>query len=109
MHAPPRLNGHVVGARLSIFDAVHEEIWGKVPGKPMHASCKVTETPFVALDRANGYFIYATVEGVSFQPADVPVGPSTLCHSLFDCHALFLPGNNWQRAGEQEVPLRAIA
>jgi len=27
------------------------------------------------LRRANGYFIYSTVEGVSFQPADVPVGP----------------------------------
>ncbi|MEW5317027.1 MAG: hypothetical protein WDW38_008359 [Sanguina aurantia] len=27
------------------------------------------------LRRANGYFIYATVEGVSFQPKDVPVGP----------------------------------
>jgi len=30
------------------------------------------------LRRANGYFIYATVEGVSFQPADVPVGPIAL-------------------------------
>ncbi|EIE24660.1 FKBP-like protein, partial [Coccomyxa subellipsoidea C-169] len=27
------------------------------------------------LRRANGYFIYATVEGVSFQPRDVPIGP----------------------------------
>jgi len=27
------------------------------------------------LRRANGYFIYSTVEGVSFQPKDVPVGP----------------------------------
>jgi FKBP-type peptidyl-prolyl cis-trans isomerase len=27
------------------------------------------------LRRANGYFIYATVEGASFQPKDVPVGP----------------------------------
>ena len=25
--------------------------------------------------RADGYFIYGTVEGVSFQPKDVPVGP----------------------------------
>lgn len=25
--------------------------------------------------RSNGYFIYSTVEGVSFQPRDVPVGP----------------------------------
>ena len=25
--------------------------------------------------RSNGYFIYATVEGVSFQPRDVPIGP----------------------------------
>ncbi|KAF5839721.1 hypothetical protein DUNSADRAFT_18721 [Dunaliella salina] len=30
------------------------------------------------LRRANGYFIYATVEGVSFQPSDVPVGPIAL-------------------------------
>jgi hypothetical protein len=27
------------------------------------------------LRRANGYFIYANVEGVSFQPSDVPTGP----------------------------------
>jgi FKBP-type peptidyl-prolyl cis-trans isomerase len=27
------------------------------------------------LRRSNGYFIYATVEGVSFQPRDVPVAP----------------------------------
>jgi hypothetical protein len=30
------------------------------------------------LRRANGYFIYATVEGVSFQPRDVPTGPVLL-------------------------------
>lgn len=28
-----------------------------------------------ALRRANGYFIYSTVEGVSFQPSNVPTGP----------------------------------
>lgn len=27
------------------------------------------------LRRSNGYFIYSTVEGVSFQPRDIPVGP----------------------------------
>ncbi|GAX81887.1 hypothetical protein CEUSTIGMA_g9315.t1 [Chlamydomonas eustigma] len=27
------------------------------------------------LRRSNGYFIYGTVEGVSFQPRDVPIGP----------------------------------
>lgn len=27
------------------------------------------------LRRANGYFIYSTLEGVSFQPQDVPTGP----------------------------------
>ncbi|GBF99063.1 hypothetical protein Rsub_11834 [Raphidocelis subcapitata] len=27
------------------------------------------------LRRADGYFVYATVEGASFQPRDVPVGP----------------------------------
>ncbi|GAB4818133.1 hypothetical protein N2152v2_005179 [Parachlorella kessleri] len=30
------------------------------------------------LRRSNGYFIYGTVEGVSFQPKDVPVGPVLL-------------------------------
>lgn len=30
------------------------------------------------LRRANGYFIYSTVEGVSFQPTDLPVGPVTV-------------------------------
>ena len=30
------------------------------------------------LRRSNGYFIYSTVEGVSFQPSDVPVGPVSL-------------------------------
>ena len=27
------------------------------------------------LRRSNGYFIYSTVEGVSFQPRDIPTGP----------------------------------
>lgn len=27
------------------------------------------------LRRTNGYFIYSTVEGVSFQPKDIPTGP----------------------------------
>ena len=27
------------------------------------------------LRRSNGYFIYSTVEGVSFQPKDIPTGP----------------------------------
>lgn len=30
------------------------------------------------LRRSNGYFIYGTVEGVSFQPRDVPTGPIIL-------------------------------
>ena len=30
------------------------------------------------LRRANGYFIYSTVEGASFQPKDVPTGPLLL-------------------------------
>mmetsp|Transcript_5290 Transcript_5290/g.11582 ORF Transcript_5290/g.11582 Transcript_5290/m.11582 type:complete len:238 (+) Transcript_5290:31-744(+) len=30
------------------------------------------------LRRSNGYFIYGTIEGVSFQPKDVPVGPVAL-------------------------------
>jgi FKBP-type peptidyl-prolyl cis-trans isomerase len=30
------------------------------------------------LRRANGYFIYSTLEGVSFQPQDVPTGPVRL-------------------------------
>ena len=30
------------------------------------------------LRRANGYFIYSTLEGVSFQPQDVPTGPARL-------------------------------
>lgn len=30
------------------------------------------------LRRSNGYFIYGTVEGVSFQPRDIPTGPILL-------------------------------
>ena len=30
------------------------------------------------LRRSNGYFIYSTVEGISFQPSDVPIGPVDL-------------------------------
>eukprot|EP00879_Flechtneria_rotunda_P002872 GHRR01003087.1.p1 GENE.GHRR01003087.1~~GHRR01003087.1.p1 ORF type:complete len:230 (+),score=78.33 GHRR01003087.1:1046-1735(+) len=30
------------------------------------------------LRRSNGYFIYSTIEGVSFQPKDVPIGPVKL-------------------------------
>jgi len=30
------------------------------------------------LRRGNGYFIYSTVEGVSFQPSDIPTGPVVL-------------------------------
>lgn len=31
-----------------------------------------------SLRRSNGYFIYSTMEGVSFQPSDVPIGPILL-------------------------------
>lgn len=31
------------------------------------------------LRRSNGYFIYSTVEGVSYQPRSVPTGPFTFC------------------------------
>lgn len=30
------------------------------------------------LRRTNGYFIYSTREGVSFQPKDIPTGPYEL-------------------------------
>ena len=35
------------------------------------------EVDFV-LRRPNGYFIYSTVQGVSFQPKDLPIGPLDL-------------------------------
>lgn len=41
---------------------------------PAAADGDTLDVDFV-LRRANGYFIYANVEGVSFQPADVPTGP----------------------------------
>ena len=31
------------------------------------------------LRRSNGYFIYSTVEGVSYQPRSVPTGPYSFC------------------------------
>lgn len=40
------------------------------------------------LRRANGYFIYGTVEGVSFQPKSVPTGPITVVLGSEE----FLPG-----------------
>ena len=45
-------------------------------GKEAHRGNKVL-IDFV-LRRSNGYFIYGTVEGVSFQPQDVPTGAITL-------------------------------
>ena len=45
-------------------------------GREAHANSRV-EVDFV-LRRPNGYFIYSTVQGVSFQPKDVPIGPLDL-------------------------------
>ncbi len=45
-------------------------------GKEARADSTV-EVDFV-LRRPNGYFIYSTVQGVSFQPKDVPIGPLDL-------------------------------
>jgi FKBP-type peptidyl-prolyl cis-trans isomerase len=45
-------------------------------GREAHRGDKVL-VDFV-LRRSNGYFIYGTVEGVSFQPNDVPTGAITL-------------------------------
>jgi hypothetical protein len=44
---------------------------------PQAASTSCVLVDYV-LRRANGYFIYSTVEGVSFQPTDVPTGPVKL-------------------------------
>lgn len=38
--------------------------------------------PHPCVFRNNGYFIYSTIEGVSFQPRDVPIGP--VFHKLGD-------------------------
>lgn len=48
--------------------------------------CFASDTPIHCIavpllsprSRSNGYFIYGTVDGVSFQPKDVPVGPMRL-------------------------------
>ena len=45
-------------------------------GREARADSRV-EVDFV-LRRPNGYFIYSTVQGVSFQPKDVPIGPLDL-------------------------------
>ncbi|CAG9462925.1 unnamed protein product [Pedinophyceae sp. YPF-701] len=45
-------------------------------------SVEAGQTSVVLVDyvirRSNGYFIYSTIEGVSFQPKDIPVGPVLL-------------------------------
>ena len=51
-----------------------EELAAGDPGGRAAADGDAVDCDFV-LRRANGYFIYANVEGVSFQPADVPTGP----------------------------------
>ena len=44
------------------------------PAGPVAADGDAVDVDYV-LRRANGYFIYANVQGVSFQPADVPAEP----------------------------------
>ena len=53
--------------------AVQEVTPGDPAARPA-ADGDTVDVDFV-LRRANGYFIYANVEGVSFQPADVPTAP----------------------------------
>ena len=64
--------------------------------KPVSSSewCPVT------CRRSNGYFIYATVEGVSFQPRDVPIGPlevSLVTTSKGSIHPLIQAPSCWGR------------
>ena len=50
--------------------------------------------------RSNGYFIYATVEGVSFQPRDVPIVPlevSLVTTSKGSIHVLINAASCWGR------------
>lgn len=48
-----------------------------IDGQANHAEARNGDDVLVdyVLRRANGYFIYSTVEGVSFQPRDIPTGP----------------------------------
>ncbi|KAG1672794.1 hypothetical protein FOA52_002782 [Chlamydomonas sp. UWO 241] len=48
-----------------------------IPGELAGPTAKAGDTVLFdyVLRRANGYFIYGTIEGVSFQPKDTPVGP----------------------------------
>lgn len=49
-----------------------------VPGAGLEARRGDRVLVDYVLRRSNGYFIYATIEGVSFQPKDVPTGPISL-------------------------------
>ena len=61
-----------------------ESKWILCYGKPAHGSFLLSlefrRLPplLFACRRPNGYFIYSTVQGVSFQPQDVPIGPLDL-------------------------------
>jgi FKBP-type peptidyl-prolyl cis-trans isomerase len=57
-------------------NGVPYQVLSEGTGKEAHRGNKVL-VDFV-LRRSNGYFIYGTVEGVSFQPNDVPTGAITL-------------------------------
>uniref|UniRef100_A0A383VMA4 peptidylprolyl isomerase n=1 Tax=Tetradesmus obliquus TaxID=3088 RepID=A0A383VMA4_TETOB len=48
------------------------------PGSGQEAKAGDSVLIDYVLRRNNGYFIYSTIEGVSFQPRDVPIGPIRL-------------------------------
>ena len=39
------------------------------------STCARVSYEYTVLRRSNGYFVYSTIEGVSFQPRDLPVEP----------------------------------
>jgi hypothetical protein len=57
-------------------DGVKVQELAQGSGEPAKAGDRILVD--YVLRRANGYFIYGTVEGVSFQPRDVPTGPLEL-------------------------------
>ena len=59
-------------------------------------------TPAFACRRPNGYFIYSTVQGVSFQPKDVPIGPLDL-NLVSASKTVLLVQTGWVQVTEEKL------
>lgn len=76
--APGTLAADTIASPSSSTPGAPLQVQELLPGSGPTAGANDSVLVDYVLRRSNGYFIYGTVEGVSFQPRDVPVGPVLL-------------------------------